>query len=59
LSYQIAGNVKSVEKSIAMEITDDDIKMVMEKTGVTKEKAEEALRNANGDIAQAILALTG
>ena len=35
----------------------DDIKMVAEQAGVPEKKAKEALEKANGDIAEAILAL--
>lgn len=59
VSYQIAGNVKNIEKAVTMEITSDDIQMVMEKTGTTKENAEQALKESEGDIAAAILSLTG
>lgn len=59
-SFQIAGAVSEQEKKVIMEVTEDDIKMVMDKTGITdKEKVKQALISTNGDIAQAILDLTG
>ena len=39
--------------------SEDDVKMVMEQAGVDKEKAEAALKKAEGDIAQAIVELKG
>lgn len=58
VSYQIAGEVREEHKAVSIEITEDDIKTVMEQTGV-KDRAsvEEALKNSNGDIAEAIIAL--
>jgi len=38
-------------------IPDEDIAMVAEQAGVSNEEAKAALENANGDIAEAILAL--
>ena len=37
--------------------TEDDVKMVMEQAGCTREFAEAALEDTNGDIAEAILKL--
>ncbi|MFA6530166.1 MAG: nascent polypeptide-associated complex protein [Candidatus Micrarchaeia archaeon] len=51
-SYQIAGNV-----SIETPTSEEDISMVVEQTGKTREEAAGALKKANGDIAQAILLL--
>ena len=53
-TFQISGNVKEEEKGI----NEEDIKQVMEKTQVSREKAENALKDANGDLAEAILALS-
>jgi len=41
----------------AIEISEDDIKMVAEQTGCSEEKAREALVATKGDIAEAILKL--
>lgn len=51
-SYQIQGKV-SVEASLS----EDDVKMVAAQAGCTEEQAKEALKKANGDIAQAIMDL--
>ncbi len=51
-SFQITGQV-SEQASGASE---DDVKMVMEQTGASKQQAEEALKETN-DLAEAILKL--
>ena len=50
-SFQISGEIRE-------EASDDDIKMVMEQTGVSRDEAEAALKEADGDIAEAILKLS-
>lgn len=55
-TYQIVGDVKEVPKSL--EIPAEDIKLVMEQTGVSEEEARNALKNSNGDLAEAIVALS-
>ncbi len=50
-SFQISGEIKE-------EASDDDIKMVMEQAGVSRDEAEAALKEADGDIAEAILKLS-
>ena len=63
-SFQIVGNMKEVPKGAGEvkneEISpynDEDIKLVMDQTGVVMEKAIEALKGADGEPAQAILNL--
>lgn len=51
-SFQISGKIRKEEK-----LNEEDISLIMEKTGASREKAIEALKNANGDLAEAILAL--
>ena len=48
---------KAQEQSV--EIKDEDVKFVMEQTGKPEKEVREALVKANGDIAKAILILTG
>jgi nascent polypeptide-associated complex subunit alpha len=52
---------KNEEKSEnqSVEIKEDDVKFVAEQTGKTVEEAREALQKANGDIAKAIMTLSG
>ncbi len=53
-SFQIVGEIEEKEAGVSAE----DIKLVMEKTGASHEKAKKALEDAAGDIAQAILDLS-
>lgn len=53
-SFQISGNVHEEN-----EAGEDDIKMVMEQTGCSREEAQNALRETGGDIAEAIISLKG
>jgi len=54
-SFQISGESK--EESAEPEITQEDIKTVMEKADVGKEEARKALEESKGDLAEAILKL--
>lgn len=56
-SFQITGDV-SEEASEEEGISEQDIKTIMEKTGCSEEKAEKALQEADGDLAEAILSLS-
>ena len=52
-TYQISGKVE-----IKTKISEEDVELVAEKTGKSKEEARRALEEADGDIAQAILNLS-
>jgi len=54
-SFQIAGEVR--EESGEVGISQEDINMLIEKTGCTKEAAKEMLEKT-GDLAEAILELS-
>ena len=60
-SFQISGDIHEdlypEEYSEEFKISEDDIKTVMEKTGVSEEKALETLQKHEGDLAEAILEL--
>jgi nascent polypeptide-associated complex subunit alpha len=56
-SFQIAGTITENEKSVSIEISEDDVKMVMESSGASEEDARKALESSGGDIAKAILEL--
>ncbi len=58
-TFQIVGNVQERDRSSEAEISRDDIKTVAEQAEVSEEEAEEALREAHGDIAAAIIKLKG
>jgi nascent polypeptide-associated complex subunit alpha len=53
-SWQITGEAHEEEKGISQ----SDIEQVMEKTGKSKKEAEKALKEANGDLAEAIINLS-
>ncbi len=60
LSFQITGEMREAQKEAAtVEVTDDDIQLVREKTGASEEAAKKALAESKGDIAQAIMKLKG
>ena len=54
-SFQISGEIR--EETAKVEISEDDINAVVEKTGVSKKKAREILEKT-GDLAEAILELS-
>ncbi len=56
-TFQISGNIEERELSTSPEISEEDIKTVMEQAGVDKLKAKKAIADANGDLAEAILKL--
>ena len=59
--FQISGAMKEVAKQAAsspqVQYNDDDIKLVMEQAKVDRSKAIEALKKADGEVAQAIIDL--
>ncbi|WP_406660228.1 nascent polypeptide-associated complex protein [Methanolobus sp. ZRKC3] len=55
-TYQIVGTPEEVAREV--QIPDDDIRLVAEQTGVSEDQARDALKNANGDLAEAIMALS-
>jgi len=56
-TYQIVGRPRVVERK--EEIPKEDIELIMEQTGKTTEEAKKALEETKGDIAEAIMKLTG
>jgi len=55
-TYQITGRPRIVEKK--EEIPKEDIDLIVEQTGKSAEEAKKALKETNGDIAEAIMKLT-
>ncbi|MCG2879959.1 MAG: nascent polypeptide-associated complex protein [Vulcanisaeta sp.] len=47
--------IQPTQQAGAYEPSEDDVKLVMEQTGCSREEAVNALRETNGDIAEAIL----
>jgi nascent polypeptide-associated complex subunit alpha len=60
VSFQITGEIHELKKDTKLEVTNDDIKFVSEKSGVSdKDKVLNAINESNGDLAEAILKLSG
>ncbi len=55
-TYQVTGRARVEDRE--EKIPDKDIDLVVEQTGKSKEEAEKALEESNGDIAEAIMKLT-
>ena len=55
-TYQVTGTPQEVAREV--QIPEDDVRLVAEQTGASEEASLEALKNANGDLAEAILALS-
>lgn len=57
-TFQIVGEYTEESIDSTPDISDEDIETVMQQADVTREKAEEAIKRANYDLADAILQLT-
>jgi nascent polypeptide-associated complex subunit alpha len=55
--FQVAGDVEETEVE-KKAFSDEDVLLVQQQAGVSREKAEAALEEADGEIARAILKLT-
>ncbi|MDK2891859.1 nascent polypeptide-associated complex protein [Methanohalophilus sp.] len=55
-TYQIVGTPEEVAREL--EIPEDDIRLVMEQANVSEDAARQALKDANGDLAEAIMTLS-
>jgi nascent polypeptide-associated complex subunit alpha len=55
--FQVAGDVEEVEVE-KKTFSDEDILLVQQQTGVSKERAMAALEESDGEVARAILKLT-
>lgn len=56
-TYQVVGEEHERSLSVQPEISDDDVKTVMEQAGVDEATAKEAIDKAEGDLARAIMNL--
>jgi nascent polypeptide-associated complex subunit alpha len=54
-TYQVVG--EATERKAEDKISEEDIKTVMQQAKVSKKEAEKALKESNGDLAEAILKL--
>ena len=57
-TFQITGKYEVHDREVALKASEDDVKLVMEQTGCSEEKARKALEECSGDIAEAILKLS-
>lgn len=61
-NFQISGDISEQPKQTIEEEpknhTEEDLQTIIEKTNCTKEQAEKALKDANGDLTEAILSLS-
>ena len=55
--FQVAGDVEETEVE-RKTFNEEDILLVQQQTGVSKERAEAALNESDGEVARAILKLT-
>lgn len=56
-TFQVVGEISERELSTAPDISEDDVKTVMEQTKVSEEKARKAIEDADGDLAKSIMDL--
>lgn len=56
-SWQIVGNYEEISIEKKLDISEDDIKTVMEQTNVDEETARKVIERNNGDLASAIMEL--
>jgi nascent polypeptide-associated complex subunit alpha len=56
-SFQISGDVSEIQEEPEL-FSEEDIKTIVEKTGVSEEIAKETLEKNNGDLAETILELS-
>ena len=56
-SYQISGEEHEEAPETAPEISEEDIKTVVEQTGISEDEARDAILEHEGDLAEAILSL--
>jgi len=53
--FQIIGSYEVVKRK--PEISEEDVKLIMEQAGVSEEEARNALEEANGDLVEALMKL--
>jgi nascent polypeptide-associated complex subunit alpha len=58
-TWQVTGDGYIRELDQSVEISDEDIKTVVDQTGVSEDKARDAIEDADGDLAEAIMNLQG
>ena len=56
-NFQISGEITEREISTTPDISEEDVKTVMEQTGKSEEEVKSALEETEGDLAEAIMKL--
>jgi nascent polypeptide-associated complex subunit alpha len=56
-TIQVIGTIREREISSVPEISEDDVKTVMDQAGVSEAEAKKAIKENDGDLAAAILSL--
>ena len=56
-NFQISGDIEERELSTTPEISEEDVKTVMEQANVSEAEAKSALEESEGDLAEAIMKL--
>jgi nascent polypeptide-associated complex subunit alpha len=56
-TWQVVGRAREESLDTTPDINDDDIKTVMDQTGVSRSQAFAAIKESNGDLAEAIMKL--
>jgi len=57
-NFQISGEIHEQEISTTPDISEDDVKTVMEQANVDEETARKAVEDSDGDLAEAIMKLS-
>jgi len=57
-SWQVSGRAVEKSRSSEPDIKEEDIKTVMDQTGKSKDEALQAIKDAKGDLAEAIMKLS-
>lgn len=58
-TYQVTGSPREEEHDVKLAYSEDDVKMVMEQTDASEADAKAALEETGGDLAEAIVKLSG
>jgi|FLOH01.1.fsa_nt_gi nascent polypeptide-associated complex subunit alpha len=56
-TFQVAGETHEVARDSTPDISEEDVETVMAQADCSKDEAEKAINDANGDLAEAIMSL--
>ena len=56
-NFQISGDIEEREISTTPDISEEDVKTVMEQTGKSEDESRKAIEECDGDLAEAIMKL--